>query len=69
MKFYNDEWELFIHNCGFTDDEYDIVQLLRRGWYSADIAEHLNVSLRTVQRKRKSITQKITRFLLKQGQR
>lgn len=65
LQFYADEWEEFIRNCGFTDAELEVVALLRRGWYSIDIAEEINVSKRTVDRLRKRITQKITRYLLR----
>lgn len=67
MQFYNDEWELFVQNCGFTDDEMAVVVLLRRGWYSVDIAEELSVSLSTVKRRRNNIKKKISRYLIKQG--
>ena len=65
MKFYFDEWEEIIKNCGFTDDELNVVALLRRGWYAVDIAEELSISKRTVERRKKCIKQKITRYMLK----
>ena len=67
MQFFNDEWELFVLHCGFTDDEMSVVNLLRRGWYSVDIAEELSVSVSTVKRRRNSIKKKISRYLIKQG--
>jgi DNA-binding NarL/FixJ family response regulator len=63
MNFFNDEWELFIKHCGFTDIELDIVQLLRRGWYEVDIAAELNMSPSTVTRKKRSIKRKIIHFI------
>lgn len=63
MNFFNDEWELFINNCGFTDIELEIVQLLRRGWYEVDIAAGLNMSHSTVTRKKRNIKRKIIHFI------
>lgn len=63
MRFFNDEWESFIENCGFTDDELEIVSFLRKGWACADIAEEVNVSLSTLMRRRKRIKQKIIRYI------
>ena len=65
MKFYNDEWEEFITNCGFTDDELEIVQLLRRGWYGEDIAADLGYSRRTIERRKRLIKSKISRYISK----
>ena len=61
MNFYADEWQDFIDNCGFTDDELNIVHLLRRGWYIVDIAAELDISTATVTRRKKRIKQKIMR--------
>ena len=61
MNFYADEWDDFEQNCGFTDDELEIVKLLRRGWYIADIAAELNVCDRTINRRIKKIKNKIMR--------
>lgn len=65
MKFFADEWEIFIEHCGFTDNELEIIKFLRRGWYAIDIAEELNICKRTVEYRKKSIKNKITRYLLK----
>ena len=67
MHFYNDEWEEFITHCGFTDDELDVVRLLRRGWACVDIAAELFISESTVKRRRKTIGQKIIRYIEKEG--
>jgi DNA-binding NarL/FixJ family response regulator len=67
MRFYCDEWESFIRNCGFTDDELEIIPYLRRGWACIDIAEELNVSLSTLKRRRTRIGKKIIRYIAKQG--
>lgn len=65
MNFFNDEWDEFVENCGFTDEEYEVVVLLRRGWYLIDIAEELNISLSTAARRRKRVGQKIIRYIAK----
>ena len=67
LKFFNDEWEEFINNCGFTDNELEIIPFLRRGWYSVDIAEELNISVSTFKRRKKRIEQKIIRYIQKAG--
>ena len=63
LDFYNDEWELIINNCGFTDDELEIVKFLRRGWAQADIAAEVCISRRTLVRRKKSITKKIIHYI------
>lgn len=63
VKFFKDEWELFIENCGFTDDELELVPLLRRGWAGVDIAEELSISASTVSRRKRSIEGKIVRYI------
>ena len=65
MRFFNDEWELFVKNCGFTDDELEIIPYLRRGWACVDIAEEISMSLSTLKRRRKRIGNKIIRYLSK----
>jgi DNA-binding NarL/FixJ family response regulator len=66
MRFYNDEWNEFVENCGFTDDELRIVALLRRGWFAVDIGEELGYSRRTIERRKKSIKSKILRWIERQ---
>lgn len=67
MNFFNDEWEMFVANCGFTDDELQVVHLLRKGWCIVDISEELNISHSTAARRRKRIGQKIIRYIARQG--
>lgn len=67
MNFYKDEWDDFVANCGFTDDELEIIVFLRRGWVCIDIAEELNVSYSTLKRRRARIANKIKRYLQKVG--
>ena len=63
FRFYKDEWDLFLENCGFTDDEYEIIPLLRKGWALADVAAELNISDSTLKRRKKSIENKIIRYI------
>lgn len=67
MDFFKDEWDDFVENCGFTDVELEIVGYLRRGLFSVDIAEELNLSHSTVKGKRARIGKKIARYLEKVG--
>lgn len=64
-RFYNDEWESFILNCGFTDDELEIIKFLRRGWACVDIAAEVRISLSTLTRRKRRISQKISRYINK----
>lgn len=64
-KLYADEWEELLSACDFTDEERQIIALLRRGWYGVDIAAELDISLRTEQRRCRSIAAKIRRYMLK----
>lgn len=65
LRFYNDEWESFILNCGFTDDELEIIKFLRRGWACVDIAAEVCISLSTLTRRKRRISQKISRYINK----
>ena len=65
MRFFKDEWDSIVENCGFTDDELEIVELVRRGWAQIDIAEELSISLSTFSRRFKHIKQKIFRYISK----
>lgn len=66
-KFYNDEWEEFVLYCGFTDNEMEIILFLRKGWYSVDIAAELCISISTFKRRKKSIEEKIIRYIERAG--
>ena len=65
FKFFCDEWETCVENCGFSDDELEIVKLLRRDWAQADIAAELSISLSTCVRRKKRITEKIIHYISK----
>ena len=64
LDFYPEEWRIFIRECDFTELELDIIDLTRKGWYIADIAQELFVSERTVKRRRKSIADKIQQYII-----
>lgn len=55
------EYERVLDECGFTDSEKAVLALKRRGWANADVAEELYVSLRTVNRRVRSIKEKLDR--------
>ena len=63
-KFLKSEWEDFISNCDFTDDELEILPLLRRGWSQVDIAAELCISHSNFKRLLKNINDKITKYIL-----
>jgi DNA-binding NarL/FixJ family response regulator len=63
-KFLKSEWEDFISNCDFTDDELEILPFLRRGWSQVDIAAELCISHSTFKRRLKNINNKITKYIL-----
>ncbi|MBR6051140.1 MAG: hypothetical protein IKP68_08065 [Clostridia bacterium] len=65
MKLYADEWEELLAGCDFTDEERAVIALLRRGWYGVDIAAEIGISQRTEQRRVRSITAKIRRYMIK----
>ena len=63
LDFYKEEWDKFEQNCGFTDDELNIVHLMRRGWYLTEIAAELYISLSTAKRRKRSIENKIIHYI------
>ena len=65
FNFFNDEWEEFLEHCGFSDDELETIVLFRREWAQVDIAAELCISLSTLSRRKKRITQKIIRYISK----
>lgn len=65
LRFFYDEWQSFVEFCGFTDDELEIVKYIRKGWAGIDIAAELCISLSTLNRRKKSISQKIARYISK----
>ena len=62
-RFFVDEWELFLEHCGFSDDELEIIPFLRHEWAIIDIAEELCISVSTLERRKKRISEKIARYI------
>ena len=65
FRFFNDEWELFIENCGFSDEELELIPYIRREWAQADISAELCISVSTIVRRSKRIAEKIARYISK----
>lgn len=65
LDFYPEEWKEFLENIDFTDEERQIISLIRRGWYQEDIAAELNYVRRTIARRYTSITNKIVHYVLR----
>jgi DNA-binding NarL/FixJ family response regulator len=61
------EWNEFLENCCFTDNELEVVACLKRGFYVYAIAGELSISEATAARRKKAVVKKITRYLLEQG--
>ena len=51
LEFRKEDWEEFLANIDFTDNEQKIIPLIRRGWYQMDIAAELDISVSTVKRR------------------
>ena len=64
MDYYKEQWQEFIDNIDFTDEELAIIDLARKGWYQEDIAAELHTSRRTVARRYTSIVNKIVHYVL-----
>lgn len=67
LEFLESEWREFIENCAFTDDELEIIPYLKRGLYQYAIAQQLNISEKTVHRRKKSIESKMIKYLKRVG--
>lgn len=65
LRFYSDDWEEYIRNCDFTDEELAIIKFMRREWAQADIAAELCISLSTLKRRVKRIYLKIINYAYK----
>lgn len=65
IEFTKEDWEEFQAGIDFTDNELDIIPLMRRGWAQVDIAAELDISVSTVKRRMSSITNKITGYILR----
>lgn len=67
LCFLESEWREFIENCAFTDDELEIIPYLKRGVYLYAIAQQLNVSEKTIKRRKKRIEYKMIKYLTRVG--
>ena len=67
LEFLESEWDEFIRNCVFTDEDLKVIPYLKKGLYNYTIAQKLNVSEATVKRRKKSIERKMQRYLLRVG--
>lgn len=65
LTFYANEWNEFLENIDFTDEEKQVIELVRRGWCQEDIAAEMHCSRRTVARRYTSITNKIVHYVLR----
>lgn len=65
LEFLKEDWCEFLENIDFTDNEKNIIYLMRRGWLQVDIAAELDISVSTVKRRMSSITNKITSYILR----
>ena len=65
LKFHREEWNEFLDNIDFTDEERQVIELVRRGWCQEDIAAEMYCSRRTVARRYTSITNKIVHYVLR----
>jgi DNA-binding NarL/FixJ family response regulator len=63
LDFNKTEWQIFIDNCEFTDNELEVIPFLRRGWALVDIAAELCISDSTLKRRKRKIENKITRLI------
>lgn len=64
LDYYKEQWQEFMDNIDFTDEELAIIDLARKGWYQEDIAAELHTSRRTVARRYTSIVNKIVHYVL-----
>ncbi len=65
LEFRKEDWEEFLANIDFTDNEQKIIPLIRRGWYQMDIAAELDISVSTVKRRITSITNKVVSYIMR----
>ena len=65
LQFLKEDWEEFLQNIDFTDNELKIIPLIRRGWLQVDIAAELDISVSTVKRRITSITHKTVAYILR----
>lgn len=64
QSFSKQEWLYFMDNIDFSNEEIEIIKLIRQGFRQIDIAEDLSLCESTIKRKYKKILGKIDRFVL-----
>lgn len=65
LQFLKEDWNEFLENIDFTDNEKEIIPYIRRGWYQVDIAAELDISPSTVKRRVTSITNKVVCYIMR----
>ena len=63
FDFTRTEYEYFLSECPFTDEEKQVFDLRRKGKSIVQISFELNVSQSTVSRRIKSITKKVKKVI------
>jgi len=63
FDFTKDEYDYFIEQCPFTEEELKVFEMRRRGKSVCYMAQQLNVCERTVKRRIKSVHRKIMKLL------
>ena len=61
FDFSSTEYQKYLQLCSFSDEEIKILEMRRRGKSDIEIHFALNLSLRTVSRRIKSIAKKISK--------
>jgi len=63
FDFNKTEYEYFIDQCPFTDEELKVFEMRRRGKSVCSMSYELNISERTVKRRVASVYRKIMKLL------
>lgn len=66
FDFFPYEWDKFYQNCGFTEEEKQIIELKRKygnEWLNVRYAKEMNMPLRTFERRLEKISRKIIKFI------
>lgn len=63
LDFSRSEYEYFVEECCFTEEEVAVLQLRRRGKSIIAISTELNISESTVSRRIKTICKKISKVI------
>lgn len=63
LDFSRSEYQYFVEECCFTEEELSVLELRRKGHSIISIATELNMSESTVSRRIKSICKKISKVI------